>query len=78
MTTNWTPIADNTTSWSDVPKPLPTTSVVTQVLVGGGDSMGLLLALTYAGTSTTSSVVTNIWTPINNNSTSWTEVPKAS
>lgn len=75
MTTSWTPVGNNATSWSNVPKPSPTTSVITQVYTGG-DPIGLLLALTYTQVST-SSVLSSIWTPINNNSTPWTAVPKA-
>jgi hypothetical protein len=63
-----------TTSWTPVPKPLPTSSVITNVYTGG-DPIGLLLALTYSQVST-GSVITGIWTPISNNSTSWTDVPK--
>lgn len=64
-----------TTTWSQEPKPLATTSVITQAFTGG-DPIGLLLALTYSQ-ETTTSVVTGIWTPISDNSTSWTDVPKA-
>lgn len=75
MTTSWTPVGGNNTAWTQEPKPLSTTSVITQVF-SGGESIGMLLALTYTTVSTTS-VLSNIWTPISDNSTSWTDVPKA-
>ncbi len=75
MTTSWTPVSGNSASWSDVAKPLSTTSVITEVFTGG-EPIGLLLALTYTVVSSTS-VLSSIWTPINDNATSWTGVPKA-
>jgi hypothetical protein len=76
MTTSWTPVGSNSATWNAVPKPSPVTSVITQVFTGG-DPIGLLLALTYS-TAQITSIVTSIWTPISDNSTSWTDVPKAS
>lgn len=75
MTTTWTKVSNNNASWTAIPKPLPTTSVITQVATGG-DPIGLLLALTYTRYVATS-IVTGIWTPINSNSTAWVGVAKA-
>lgn len=76
MTTSWTKIADNPASWSNVPKPIPITSVITNNFTGG-DPMGLLLALTYSQI-TQSSIVTGIWTKIAEPiGTSYTKIAKA-
>lgn len=64
-----------TTAWTSVPKPAATSSVIGNSYTGG-EPIGLLLALTYSQVQT-SSIVTSIWTPVNNNSTAWTAVPKA-
>lgn len=74
MTTTWTTInKPSVTSWSTVPK--PQSSIVT-IVGGGGTPIGLLLSLTQVVGS--SSVVSNIWTPVAKASgTSWTTIPKA-
>lgn len=65
-----------TTTWTNLPKPSPTTSVITQVF-SGGDPIGLLLALTNTSVSTTS-VLTGIWTDVTKASgTTYTNVAKA-
>lgn len=64
------------TTWTNVPKPKGTSSVITNVYTGG-DSIGLLLALTYSQVSTTS-VLTGIWTDVAKPvGTSYTLIPKA-
>lgn len=62
------------TSWTDIPK--PTLSSGSVVISTAGVPIGLLLALTYA---TTSSVTTQrSWTDIPKPSgTVWTDIPKA-
>lgn len=65
-----------TTSWTDIPKPLPTTSVMSNNF-SGGSPIGLLLSLTYS-TVTQSSIVTGIWTNISKASgTTYTNIAKA-
>lgn len=75
MTTTWTNInKPSVTSWTTVPK--PQSSIVTIVGGSGGTPIGLLLALTQVVGS--SSVISNIWTPVAKASgTSWTVIPKA-
>jgi len=76
MATSWTKLSGNNASWSNIAKPLPTTSVVTGGF-SGGDPIGLLLALTYS-TSTVTSVVTGIWSDVAKASgTNFTKIPKA-
>lgn len=76
MVTSWTKIPDNAASWSNVPKPLPVTSVITNNFTGG-DPIGLLLALTYSQVFQ-SSVISGIWTKIPEAfGTSYTKIVKA-
>ncbi len=71
MTRTWTKLTKASgTSWHKLAKPTSTNAVVS----GGGSPIGLLLALTYTGTS--SGVST--WTKITKASgTSWTKLTKA-
>lgn len=70
MTTSWTKIAENTSSWTGIPKPQGTTTTTTVV----GSPIGLLLALTY---SITSSFTSDPWTKVPENTSSWTKIAKA-
>lgn len=73
MVTSWTNISKPVgTAYTNIPKALGTTSVVG---IGGGDPIGLLLALTY---SRVQIVTTGIWNDISKASgTAWTDIPKA-
>lgn len=70
----WTPVPKPTgINWTGIPK--PSESSITTLGGNGGEPIGMLLALTYAGTMS-SSIITG-WTdvnkPINPN---WTNVNK--
>lgn len=70
MVTTWNTVASPTTSWTDVP-----ISTGSNTVINGGEPIGLLLALTYAGTII---IPNDPWTQVPNGSgTSWTSVPKA-
>jgi hypothetical protein len=73
MTTSWTKVTKASgTSWTKISKATNADHTVSTVV---GSPIGLLLALTYA---TTSSVATGIWTDIPKASgTSWTKITKA-
>lgn len=76
MTTTWTDIAKATgTTYTDVPKPLPTSSVATNIY-SGGQPIGLLLSLTSSSIIGQIIVVTSKWSNVAKNSTPWTDVPK--
>lgn len=64
------------TTWTDIPKPEGTTSVITNAFVGGVP-IGMLLTLTQSSIVGTTSVVTSNWTNVSENSSSWISVPKA-
>jgi hypothetical protein len=77
MATTWTGITEaNGTSWTDLPKAVSNTSVVSFVY-DGGEPIGLLLALTRSSLLGTASVVTSKWSSVISNATSWTDVSKA-
>jgi len=64
------------TTWTDIPKPVGTTSVVTVDFIGGVP-IGLLLSLTQSSVIGTTIVTTSNWTEVPYNSASWSNVPKA-
>lgn len=73
MSTIWTNIAKpSVTGWTDIPKaPSPNKTTT----INAGNPIGLLLALTYA---TSSSFTTSLWTDVSKASgTVWTDIPKA-
>lgn len=77
MATIWTDISKAyATSWSGEQKPVSTTSVLTTEY-GGGEPIGLLLALTHTSFLGTTSVVTSKWSSVISNTTSWSDIPKA-
>lgn len=55
MVTTWTNIAENSSSWTDVPKPVAGTSTT----ISAGEPIGMLLGITY---SDASSISSDIWT----------------
>lgn len=64
MTITWNKITNASgTSFTKIPKPSGTTSVITQTYAGG-DPIGLLLALTYSSVIGQTSVVTSKWTGV--------------
>ena len=71
MVTSWTKLADNTTTYTNVAK-----AVFSSVVSGNsGIPMGLLMALTYADSSTS---ITDPWVDVSKASgTSFTNVAKA-
>lgn len=76
MVTSWTKIPDNNSTWSNIPKASPVTSIITNNFTGG-NPIGLLLALTYSQV-TQSSVITGIWTKIPEAfGTTYTKIAKA-
>lgn len=74
MTTTWNIVPKaSVMGWTTIPK--PQSSIVT-IVGGGGTPIGLLLSLTQVVGS--SSVISNIWTPVAKASgTPWTTIPKA-
>lgn len=70
--TTWTKITKASgTAWTVIAKP----SSGAAVTIAAGEPIGLLLALTYASSS---SFTTDIWTRITKASgTAWTNIPKA-
>ena len=71
MTTTWTKVGENSSSWTGVPK-----AQFASIASGSvGEPIGLLLALTYA---TSTSIIIDPWTDISKASgASWTKIAKA-
>ena len=65
-----------TTTWTDVAKPLATSSIITTAYTGGVP-IGLLLALTASSVVGVTSVVTSLWTDVAKGTGTWTNITKA-
>lgn len=76
MTTIWTDVNTNSATWTDLPKPTGSSSVVVAQFTGG-EPIGLLLALTRSSIIGFTSIVTSKWSNVAENTTPWTDVPKA-
>lgn len=77
MTTTWGNISKATgTSFTNVAKPVGTTSVVS-LIYSGGQPIGLLLALTQSSVIGVTSIVTSLWTDVSGNTSAWVNVAKA-
>lgn len=77
MVTSWTDLnKPNGTGYSDVPKPLGTSSIIS-LTYSGGQPIGLLLALTQSSVIGVTSIVTSLWTDVPENTSAWVDVDKA-
>lgn len=78
MTTSWTKLnKGSVVGWTNIPKPVGTSSVIANLFTGG-QPIGLLLALTQSSFIGTSSIVTSLWTDVPKPTKPlWTNIPKA-
>ncbi len=77
MTTSWTDLSKpSVISYTNIPKPLGTSSIIS-LTYSGGQPIGLLLALTQSSVIGVTSIVTSLWTDIPENTSVWVDVAKA-
>lgn len=77
MTTSWTDLNKPTgTPYTNIPKPLGTSSIIS-LTFSGGQPIGLLLALTQSSVIGVTSIVTSLWTDVQENTSAWVDVAKA-